>query len=491
MTKVAVTTTEKAEYPKKSPYHPSEKFPEYPFSEIADEENFVYSAMRELFCLLGFDKENFGKSNWNPLGWLIKPNMTVVLNPNFVLSRHFEKKEVYSIITHPSVLRAIADYVWIALKGKGKILIADAPQYNCNWIELIQLTKLDEVCSFFNSKQNNSFELRDLRNYWSAGKHFPSMTQKLSGDPQGTLKINLKNESAVKKIKDSSRLYGAVYHRQETISNHTNDQQNYALSNTIMQADVVISVPKLKVHKKVGVTMNIKGLVGINTNKNMLVHYSVGSPKDGGDQYPDNHFTSIEERLIKTERWMYDTFLAKQSVPLEYIHRSIYWLHGKFIKPFGIRVEKKKRILDAGNWFGNDSAWRMSVDLLKIIMFADKNGKLQKTPQRRLFSIIDGIIGGDKKGPLDPDPVYSGVLVAGENLLATDIVGTRLMGFNPSKVKMFNYLLSEYNWNYGLKDYSDIKICANSKEIIACLKDNENKFYNFQPHPGWIGKIEI
>ncbi len=491
MVDVAVVKTQKAEYPENAPYHPSERFPEYPFQEISDAPNYVYESVRSLFVELKYDFKNFGTSGWNPLGWLIKPGMTVVLKPNFVLSRHSKKKETYAIVTNPSVLRAIADYCWIALGESGKIIIADAPQYNCNWEELMSLTRLKEVSGFFNSEREDSFELRDLRNYWSRGKHFPSMRENLAGDPQGTLKVNLGKESAVRNIRDPKRIYGAVYHRQETIENHTENNQAYALSRTIMEADVLISVPKLKVHKKVGVTMNIKGLVGINTNKNLIVHYSLGSVAEGGDQYPPNHFTTLEERLIKTERWMYDTFLARQSVPLEYVHRSVYWLHGKFIKPFGIGVEKKKRLLDVGNWYGNDSAWRMSVDLLKLLNFADKDGVLRNTPQRRLFTVIDGIIGGENEGPLDPDPHYSGILLASENLLAADVVGTRLMGFDPLKVKMFTYLLNENDWDYGIRKIEDIQVKTSVEDWKNCLADKENKFLNYKPYPGWIGQLEV
>jgi len=40
------------------------------------------------------------------------------------------------------------------------------------------------------------------------------------------------------------------------------------------------SIPKMKVHGKVGVTLNLKGLVGVNTDKNYLIHYRVGTPKE-------------------------------------------------------------------------------------------------------------------------------------------------------------------------------------------------------------------
>lgn len=489
---VGVVQSEKAEYPTRAPYHPSQQFPEYPFgSDISPEPNYVYAAVRQLLVELGYDRERFETPDWNPLGFLVEPGMTVVLKPNFVRSRHFERKDPFAMITHPSVLRAIADYVWIALKGEGKIIIADAPQYDANWDELLELTKLDEVEDFFNAKRAGSFDVYDLRNYWSRRKHFPSMLIPLEGDPEGVVTLNLGDKSAVKKIADPKRLYGAVYHRQELIKNHTDDRQVYELSGTVMKADVVISVPKLKTHKKVGITMNIKGLVGVCTNKNLIVHYSLGRKEDGGDQYPPNHFTPMEERLIKTERWMYDTFLARRSVPLEYVHRSIYWLHGKFIRPLGIKVEKEKRLLDVGNWYGNDSAWRMCVDLIKLIMFADKQGKLHDIKQRRLFSIIDGIIGGENRGPLEPDPNPSGVLIASENFLAADIVGTRLMGFNPMKIKTLARLLEESEWNYGVKTYDDIAIRTSNESIRSCLSDATNTFFNYKPYPGWVGHIEI
>lgn len=479
-------------YSDDAPFHPSENYPEYPFGEaISLVPNPAYSALRELFVELEYDCENYGTKNWNPLKNLISPGMTVVLKPNFVRSWHAERKNPYAMITHPSVLRAVADFCLIALEGKGKIIIADAPQYDGNWTELLELTKLDEAASFFRTNSAIEFEIRDLRPYWSRQRHFPSMVEPLSGDSQGTLKVNLGRESQLSSHRNPEKLYGAVYHRQETVKNHTREKQIYEVSRTVMEADVVISIPKLKTHKKVGVTMNLKGLVGISTNKNLIVHYTLGLPSEGGDQFPPNHFTPLEERLIRTERWMYDTFLAKQSVPLEYVHRSIYWLHGKFIKPFGIGVDKRKRLLDVGNWYGNDSAWRMAADLFKLFLFSDKNGNLQKTQQRRVFSVIDGIVGGENKGPLEPDPNESKVLLASENLLAADIVGTRLMGFDPLKIKMFTSLMNEPNWDYGVKDFSDIEIKTSVEEWKNCLADKENKFLNYKPYPGWVGHIEI
>jgi uncharacterized protein (DUF362 family) len=492
MNHVAVVQLSEARYPKVAPYSPSEAYPEYPFpAALAAESNAVYAAVRDLLHNLGYDRENFGTPQWNPLGHLIRPGNTVVIKPNFVLSSHKGRKDLFSIITHPAVLRAIGDYAWIALQGRGRLIIADAPQYDCNWEELVAATGVDKVVAHWAAHAGPEVDLRDLRPYWSRWKHFASMLEALPGDPQGSLVVNVGTKSALYKKPRPDKLYGAVYRRDETIVHHTGETHEYQVARTIIDADVVISVPKLKVHKKVGVTLNVKGLVGINTNKNYLVHYSITSPSEGGDQYPDGLFTPSEKFLISTERWMYDHLLASRNPILERIHRSIYWLHNHTTRRLGFKVQESKRMLDAGNWYGNDSAWRMSVDLLRIFLFADHAGNLQTTPQRRTFSIIDGVIGGDVNGPLTPDPVASAVLVGGENVLATDLVATRLMGFDPLKVRMHQALLSDSYFDFCVRGLSDITIHNADPEIVGCLADEEKCFLNFRPHPGWIGHLEV
>ncbi len=475
-------------YCTQAPYHPDQAYPEYPFTgQLATEPNPAYAGVRRLLYTLGYDREHFDTPAWNPLGWLIQPGMQVVLKPNFVLSRHSAGKDLFAIITHPSVLRAVADYVWIALQGRGRIVIADAPQYDCNFEQLRRAAQLDEMREFYGPR----LDVLDLRSYWSRWKHFASLLEPLPGDPQGSLTVNLGTHSALYNKPQPAKLYGAVYNRDETIRHHSGDRQEYLLSRTIMDADVVISVPKLKVHKKVGVTLNVKGLVGIATNKNYLVHYSLTPPRDGGDQYPNRLFTPVEEALIKTERWMYDHLLAPRKKPLEFVHRSIYATHNRFTRRLGLKVSEDKRLLDAGNWYGNDSAWRMAVDLLKAFYFADTQGQLQQTRQRRTFSIIDGIIGGERNGPLSPDPKPAGVLIGGADFLATDLVATRLMGFDSFRLKMYQSLLHDPEFDFGVHDQDDIQVLCDDPVWSNCLHDHAEPFLSFLPHPGWVGHIEI
>ena len=52
-----------------------------------------------------------------------------------------------------------------------------------------------------------------------------------------------------------------------------------------IDADVVVNVPKLKTHKKAGITGALKNLVGINGHKAFLPHHRKGGSLDGGDAY--------------------------------------------------------------------------------------------------------------------------------------------------------------------------------------------------------------
>lgn len=490
--RVSVVRVPAPVYPSTSPYHPSEAYPEYPFNTaLSAEPNHVYAGVRELFRKLGLDSQRYDAATWNPLGRFLQPGQTVFIKPNWVLSRHAKGGSLWSIVTHPAVLRAVADYCWIALRGRGRILLGDAPQYDCNFEELSQASGLGEIERLYHSHRGADFAILDLRKYWSPWKHFASLLRPLPGDPNGALQINLDGTSALADLPNKELLYGAVYNRNETIWHHTAGRNDYEVARSVMQADLVISVPKLKVHKKVGVTLNIKGLVGINTNKNLIVHYRVRPPSQGGDQYPDGLLTGPERVLIRLERWMYDHLLAPKVKPLEYLHRSIYWLHNHTTKRLGLKVREAKRIIDAGNWYGNDSAWRMAVDLLRLFYFIDADGRLQPKPQRRAFSVVDGIVGGERNGPLVPDAKPVGVLLGGENFLAVDLVASRIMGFDPRRIKMLRAALDDPQLAFGISDPSaDIEVVADDPDLSQCLGNPSDLFLAFKPHAGWVGHVE-
>lgn len=491
MIRVWIEFTE-GSYPIDPPFHPSEVFPESPCPLTTKKVNPVYSSIRRLFSQAGYDRQRMGQRDWNPLGHIIKPGDTVVLKPNFVLHRNFSGEDLFAVITHPSILRAVADYVYIALKGEGRIVIADAPQMDCQWSVLTDRLQLASIVDYFRRQLNFNLEVIDLRPFELIDPDkvaYSTNRRRLSGDPAGNVIINLGRRSAFFGL-PSDRFYGADYDRKETIAHHSGECHEYCLSKTILSADVFISLPKLKTHKKVGVTLNLKGLVGINTNKNCLIHYRLGTPREGGDQLPDD-VSASDKPLIRAQRKLYDLLLARQTRMGDLVYAVLRSLYRALIKPLR-SVSEETRLVDAGNWHGNDSAWRMTTDLARIIYFSDSDGVFRETPQRKFFTIIDGVVAGEGEGPLSPRPRSANTLIMSENLLAADLVATRLMGFDPMKLKQFSILNDMAD--FGVRKLSDLEIFLRGRPIPSEFffsPEWKSPVEPFTPHPGWTGHIEI
>ncbi len=482
------------EYTGTPPYDASERYPEYDGAlGICPEHNPAYEGVRGALHLLGLDNERYGTPGWNPLKEIIAPGNTVVIKPNFVLSDHYRGGNLFSIITHPSVIRAVVDYAYKALGGNGRIIIADTPQMDCDFQELLERTRLSSVADLYREKFGFEIPIRDLRNFWFKYKdenYVASQENRknLPGDPEGSAVVDLGARSAFAGIA-STNFYGADYNRNETISHHMHGRHEYMVSKTILGADVLISVPKLKVHKKVGVTLNAKGLVGTITNKNYLVHYTLGTPEKGGDQFPGNFLKGKAKVIVKTQRFLYDALLAKQNRFGSRLFRLAYEPYRKLIKPILKKTTEKIVLFDGGNWYGNDSAWRMVSDLMKVSVYADKDGVVRESPQRKVFSVIDGIVGGEGNGPLFPDERKVGVIVSGFNHLAVDIAAARIMGFDPLKLPWVTDLLANEDFDFFIKDIQEVKTTCNDVEL-SDIMHSDSPFFSFKPHPGWVGHIE-
>lgn len=60
------------------------------------------------------------------------------------------------------------------------------------------------------------------------------------------------------------------------------------------------------------------------------------------------------------------------------------------------------------------------------------------------FTIIDGIIGGTNS-EMRPKPVKHEVMIASDNVVAADMVGARIMGFDPSEIQHLKLAMEKYN----------------------------------------------
>lgn len=473
-------------YPWEPPYSPGVLYPEYPFGSdgLSKEANLAYESVREALRMLGLDAARYGEPRWNPLAEAVHPGDTVILKPNFIREvRETQTGHGDCLITHGSIIRAALDYVFIALGGRGRIVIADAPQNDADFDAIRRMAGLDEIQAFYRDHAGFDVEVYDLR---------PEKARKvngvivghdsLPGDPAGYVKVALDRHSMFAEIPHLCHLlYGSEYDTKELHSHHHGNIHEYLVSRTILDADCVINLPKLKTHKKTGITVCLKNLVGINGNKNWLPHHRLGTPAQGGDQFSNNGMRGrIERRVMAGFRRVFPRLGPVQKAvagPVKTLGRCV----------FG---DTNTDTIRSGNWHGNDTTWRMVIDLNRILMYAGRNGQLHDAPVRRTISIVDGIIGGEGNGPLDATPKKAGVVVAGMNPAAVDLICARLMGFDPKRLPMVREAFRAHPLPLvacGSQEVS-VRMTGAGCEQESAAFDKES--LGFRPHFGWQGHVE-
>jgi uncharacterized protein (DUF362 family) len=482
---VAVIKQELAAYPRSSEMNPPSRYPETPIRSEPDPSNHVYASVRRLFCLLEYDRDNYGRPAWNPLGWLVKPGDTVFIKPNMIAHKHARSDDWDYVITHGSIIRAVVDYVYVALRGEGRIILGDAPQTDSRFDLIVARMGLRTLQNLYRERLSFDLEVVDLRDeYWVEKDGIYVQTVKLPGDPRGSLSVDLAEDSMFAEIDaPGKRYYGAFYDTDETNLHHHQGKHEYAISKSPIAADVFINLPKLKTHKKCGLTVSLKSLVGINANKNWLPHYVYGSPRHGGDQFPDATIKNrLENTMVRAAKRM---LLTGQPLVLNLARRT----KGAAYRIFG----DTERLVRSGNWHGNDTVWRMSMDLNRILFYANADGTMRHAREaKRYFSLVDGIVAMEGNGPVAGSRKPAGALIGGSNPVSVDAVCARLMGFDIRKIPLIRRAFDPHPYPLVNHALDEIQARSNAPAWDKPLADWDNDdSLHFKPHFGWTGHIEM
>jgi uncharacterized protein (DUF362 family) len=406
----------------------------------------------------------------------------VVLKPNWV-KEHDERRSGPGhwehLVTHPAVIEAVVRWVATRLQRSGRITICDAPQTDSSFAKLREYCGLDDMVERCRKDfPGVEIALLDLRvEEWRTVDGVTVGQTVLPGDPLGETHVRLDSASEFVGFHGLGRLYGASYDMAETNFRHSSERHEYALCRTPMEADLFINLPKLKTHKKVGVTCALKNLVGINANKNWLPHHTEGTPDQGGDQFATSGTKArLEHSWMGTaKRWLKNRRrLSLLFVPLKKAGRYV----------FG----DTQSVVRSGNWHGNDTCWRMVLDLNKCFFFFDGAGK-RAGSARRYLAVVDGIVGGEGNGPMAPDPVACGVVLAGTHPVAVDCVAAELMGFDWQKLRVLQQSFRMRELNFVPFEPGEIEVVSNHPSWAGKLYGLRECFH-FRPHFGWTGAIE-
>jgi len=396
-----------------------------------DPPNPVYEAVEATFVSLGLDRGRAGTPDWNPLGDLIAPGDRVIVKPNLVSSKNLHQRltgrDLAASSTHGSVLRPVLDYVLRAVGPRGEVRVVDAPVEGCAVKEVAGPLGVFEVIDHLR-RGGHDVEFLDLRTFcvvpvlalddvrrrgrsWNLGV---LVRRRLPGDPRGHRIVDLGDESrfAVEGAPPGARLRFHRSHYETPVIHHMGGRHEYSLPRTVLDADVVIHLAKLKTHKKTGVTLSLKSVIGLTNEKYWLPHFAAGDPSVGGDEFDrrPSRWQAAENKLSRLPLPCDNSLIARAP-----------------------RLDAPPRIVD-GSWEGNRTLWRTIVDLNRILHFADRDGRIRDVPQRRLLTLVDGLLAGEGDGPLGATPVDAGLIVAGTDPALVDAVAARAMGFDPLRI---------------------------------------------------------
>ncbi|MDP2105590.1 MAG: DUF362 domain-containing protein, partial [Desulfobulbaceae bacterium] len=274
----------------------------------------------------------------------------MLVKPNLVRHIHLAGGEFQAVVTHASVVRCILDYLAKALNGAGEILVGDAPIQSAHFPTLVEKTGLAAVCENVSSLWGVPVRLLDFRLVAVEldERHCISRTEEKQGDPSGYINVDLGQASLFTPLNDSCEKFRVTsYDCKEMIRHHNREHHEYLIPKSVLAADVVINVPKLKTHRKVGLTAALKNLVGINGHKDWLPHHRCGSCQEGGDEY-------LHPSLIKKVQNLLGEalFLRSSSLFAPVLHFAVRCLDK--LASVACRDRFKE-----GSWYGNDTVWRM------------------------------------------------------------------------------------------------------------------------------------
>lgn len=388
----------------------------------------VTAALKRAAQSLGWADDQRG-----PLANIVTPGSRVLIKPNFVLHRNQGPWGMEPMVTHQSLVKAA---VAAALRaGAAEVLVGDAPIQSCDFDQLLTATELGEWSAVLQKSEPRFKGIRDFRRTKCEYVNGVRMAEEDLLPEDQFLLFDLQHDSLLEPITDGNEAFRVTCYDPRLMAvTHAPGRHRYLVAKDVMDADVVINLPKLKTHKKAGITCALKNLIGINGNKEYLPHHRLGGQKSGGDCYPGG---SPVKRALE--------------YVLDQQNTAASLTAGKVWHQVGTQLNRVLHLMGdnlgiEGSWSGNDTIWRTGLDLNRILLYGTAQGTMGDAPQRRVVHLVDAVVAGQGDGPLAPQPLPMGLILAGSNAAAVDWVGARLLGYDPQRVPIVREAFSSFKW---------------------------------------------
>lgn len=410
----------------------------------------------------------------------------ILIKPNWVMHEVDAAHPISALVTGAPLIEAVVRECLSLFPEAERIVVGDCPELRADWPRLCRQSGLATVIDTLASEHADRVEFRDLRRdvFRDVDGHLVADPDAPHGDPSGYCEVALGARSHLEPIAAQADRFSIHDHDVSlTRAGHRPGDHRYLVCQTLLDADLVVNLPKWKAHSKAGVTGALKNLVGINGDKSYLPHFRRGSPRSGGDEYSD------EGRWLY---WLQDW--ARELVRGTAAHRWTRpaWRAVRGANSLVRRVAGQDSLpsdfyVVGGSWWGNQTIWRMVYDLNLIVQCADKRGHLQPRPQRAYVCLVDGLVAGEGDGPLKPAPRDTDLLVCGDDPFAVDAVLAWCMGFAPVSVPLVAERRRYLGPDWGRFDLDRLPVGVDGEEVRL---SEVRMDFGFAPPPGWVGHVE-
>lgn len=429
------------------------------YPELEDENEEIVQAIIQNAENLGWANENDKRGAF---GNVINGNSKVLIKPNLVLHKNRGTGGMLPLITHQSIIKAVV--IEVLKANPAQVIVGDAPIQGCDFAELLRVTGLGKWAEDLQKKDARFKGIRDFRRTVSTSKNGVRSAQENLQPEENYLLFNLGADSLLEPVTDDKNSFRVTcYDPRLLAKTHSAGNHQYLVAREIIEADVVINLPKLKTHKKAGITCALKNLVGINGNKEFLPHHRIGGAESGGDCYPGSDV--VKQTLEKV--------LDRQNI-------SASMLEKRMLAVVETQLERVMRLKGdetgvEGAWIGNLTVALMTLDLNRILLYGKTDATLGDTIQRRVLQIVDAVIAGQGDGPLASEELPLGAILAGENAAAIDWVGAHLLGYNPEKIPLLTNSLEDFRWRIADFKSSEINLLGEAQNLIDSADDYQVK----------------
>ena len=433
------------------------------------------SVFRSLLASSGLDQARYGSPAWNPLGEWMPRGARIVIKPNWVIHRNGSGCGLDCLITDSAVLEALLEYVFKT--GPSQVVLGDAPIQGCDFEQLVEASGIDEMIGRFQDR-GLEVSVRDFRQMILPGGLLWSEQQSSGRTSDDYVLFDLGSDSDLEEVTTPSTPFRVTMYDPDALRRtHGPGKHQYLVAREIIDADVVLNVPKLKTHKKAGLTGALKNIVGINGLKDFLPHHRKGGSAEQGDCYAgSSRLKGLAEQLL-------DSANRSSSGARKYVlaRSASAAIHLCSLLGQDRNVE--------GSWHGNDTVWRMCLDLQRILHYGTCEGRLASEPARKVLTVTDALVAGEGEGPLAPTPVPLGMLTMGTNTAAVEWVNALLMQLDPSSISLVRESFANRPW------------LANFAPEAIQIVDSQGKISSselvlrysraFQAPRGWAGRCEL